>query len=140
MLRSKDLLRKALLGNAALSGLSGLVLIIASGAVAGLLGPDIPASLVVAVGVVCLGFAIAVAAIARPHEPEPLAAVVVTTLDVLWILGSVALLAGFSDRLSTAGFWLVLGQAVIVADFALLQAISLRRQLKDQALPTASTA
>ena len=140
MLRSKDLLRKALLGNAALSGLSGLVLIIASGAVAGLLGPDIPASLVVAVGVVCLGFAIAVAAIARPHEPEPLAAVVVTTLDVLWILGSVALLAGFSDRLSTAGFWLVLGQAVIVADFALLQAIGLRRQLKDQALPTASTA
>ena len=140
MLRSKDLLRKALLGNAALSGLSGLVLIIASGAVAGLLGPNTSASLVVAVGVACLGFAIAVAAIARPHEPEPLAAVVVTTLDVLWVLGSVALLAGFSDRLSTAGFWLVLGQAVIVADFALLQAIGLRRQLKDQALPTASTA
>lgn len=140
MLRSKDLLRKALLANAALSGLAGLVLIVASEAVAGLLGPGVSASLLIALGVADVGFAIAVAAVARHRDPDFVPAAIMTGINALWVLGSVALLAAFFDHLSTAGFWIVVAQAAIVADLALLQGLGLRRRLQDEAPAAPSTA
>ncbi len=140
MLRSKDLLRKALLANAALSGLAGLVLIVASGAIAGLLGPGVSASLLVALGVADIGFAIAVAAVARPRDPDVVPAAIVTGINAFWVLGSGAALAAFFDQLSTAGFWIIVAQAAIVADLALVQGLGLRRRLQDRASAAASTA
>ena len=140
MLRSKDLLRKALLANAALSGLAGLVLILASETVAGLLGLGVSASLLVALGVADIGFAIALVAIARHRDPEILPAAIVTGINALWVLGSVAVLAAFFEQLSTAGFWIIVAQAAIVADLALVQALGLRRRLQDRASAATSAA
>ena len=140
MLRSKDLLRKTLLANAALSGLAGLVLIFASEALAGLIGPGVSASLLVALGVADLGFALALAAIARHRDPEILPAAIVTGINALWVLVSVAVLAAFFDHLSSAGFWIIAAQAAVVADLALLQGLGLRRRLQDRAPAATSTA
>ena len=140
MLGIKDLLRKALLADAAFSGLCGLVLIFASAPLAGLLGPGAPASWPTAVGVASLGFAVALLAIAWQREPAPFPAAVVIGANALWVLGSLAVLAAFSDQLSTAGFWLIAAQAAIVAELALIQGLGLRRRLQNGAVATAPTA
>ncbi len=140
MLGIKDLLRKALLVDAAFSGLCGLALIFASGPLAGLLGPGVPASWPTAVGVASLGFTVALLAIAWRRDPLPLPAAVVIGTNALWVLGSLGVLAAFSDHLLTAGFWLIVAQAAIVAELALVQGLGLRRRLQNGAMATAPTA
>ena len=140
MLRSKALLRNTLLANAGLSGVVGLILIAASDSMAGLLGPGIPASLLFVDGFVLLGFAIAVALIARESQPNPAWASGVIALDVLWVIGSVVLLAAFPGLFSSLGFWLIAAQAAIVADFALLQYLGLRNLTRDDGAAAVSAA
>ncbi len=140
MLGIKDLLRKALLADAAFSALCGLVLFLVSAPLARLFGPDVPASWPTAVGVASLGFAVALLAIAGQRDPAPLLAAVVIGTNVLWALGSLAVLAAFFDHLSTAGFCLIAAQAAIVAELALVQALGLHRRLQNDAVATAPTA
>lgn len=128
MLRSKNLLRGALIGNAALSLTSGLLLVVASETVAGWLGPAVPANLMLGLGVLFLIFGADVAIVARREEPKLAQAGIITALDSLWVVGSLVVLAVFSGQLSTLGIWLVAVQALIVADFALLQFLGIRQR------------
>ena len=130
MLRSKNLLRGALMANAALSLASGLTLVVASETVAGLLGPAIPANLVLGLGVLFLIFGADVAIVARREEPKLAQAGFITALDGLWVVASLVVLAVFAGQLSTLGFWLVAIQALIVADFAILQFLGIRQRTR----------
>ncbi len=131
MLRSKNLLRGALIANAALSLASGLLLVVASETLAGLLGPAIPANLMLGLGVLFLIFGADVAINARRDEPRLMQARITTILDSLWVVASILLLAFFSDQLSTLGFWLVAIQALLVADLALFQFLGIRQRTRD---------
>lgn len=130
MLRSKNLLRGALMANAALSLASGLTLVVASETVAGLLGPAIPANLMLGLGVLFLIFGADVAIVARREEPKLAQAGIITALDAIWVVGSLLVLAFFSQHLSTLGVWLVAIQALIVADFAILQFLGIRQRTR----------
>ena len=139
MLRSKNLLRGALIANAALSLASGLLLVVASETVAGLLGPAVPANLMLGLGVLFLIFGVDVAIVARREEPKLTQARIITALDTIWVVGSLVLLAFFSEHLSTLGFWLVAVQALIVADFALFQFLGIRQRTRGSEALAAAT-
>ena len=130
MLRSKNLLRGALMANAALSLASGLALAVAPETLAGLLGPAVPANLMLGLGVLFLIFGADVAFVARREEPKLAQAGLITALDAVWVVASLAVLAVFSGQLSTLGFWLVAVQALIVADFAILQFLGIRQRTR----------
>lgn len=130
MLRSKNLLRGALMANAALSLASGLALVVASETLAGLLGPAIPANLMLGLGVLFLIFGADVAIVARREEPKLAQARLITALDSLWVVASLVVLAVFAGQLSTLGFWLVAIQALIVADFAIFQYLGIRQRTR----------
>jgi hypothetical protein len=48
-------------------------------------------------------------------------------LNVLWVVGSAALLLAAPDLFNRLGQWLVALVALVVADFALVQYVGLRR-------------
>jgi hypothetical protein len=119
------LLRQVLKINAAISGLTGLVMAVFARPVDRLIGADA----VTAVGVVGVGlalFAVGVFAVGRAHEPTLHAGGrVILLLDVIWVIASVAVvLAGWFN---TTGAVLVLLVAAVVGAFAVGEAIGLRR-------------
>ena len=119
-----QLLRTSLRGNAAFSTLCGVIALAFAAPLAGTLG--IPAPIQIAgLGVQLLVFAGLLLWLAsRPVIRVGLALAVVAA-DVLWVLGTVPLVA--SGALSSTGNWTALVIADVVALFALLQYLGVRR-------------
>lgn len=121
---SSRLLRKALLMDGLVSGVSGLVLLVAPGAVASFIGAP-SSGLMVAVGVVLLVFGLRVVLSARQDPPRRRVAAVILALNVAWLLGTVVVVA--EGWLSRQGNWVLLLVGDVVLVFAALEAIGLRK-------------
>jgi hypothetical protein len=120
---TSKVLTRTLAANASFSALTGLILIGAASPLSRWLG--VPSWLTVAVGVGLLPFAVAVIRVAR--DPKPQAARMVIVADIAWVIGAAVVLVGFPRSMSTAGLWSLGLVSVAVADFAVFQAIGLRR-------------
>ena len=118
-------LRTVLLADALVSGATGLLMLLGAGPLEPLL--QIPATLLRGAGLALLPYAAFVGMLAR-REALPRAAVwAVVACNALWAVDCVALL--FSGWIAPSGLGIafVLMQAVVVAAFAELQVLGLRR-------------
>lgn len=119
------LLRRAILLDAAASGLLGVAMALAATPLADLLG--LPTGLLRWAGAALLPFALLLGALgSREHPPRPAASAVVA-VNLLWIGGSVLLLVAGRVDPTPLGTAFVVVQATAVACFATLQATGLRR-------------
>jgi hypothetical protein len=118
-------LRYALLTDAIASCATGLLMIAGADALTGLLG--LPVALMREAGLLLVPYVALVAfvgtrvAIARP------AVHVIIAINVLWVVGSAALLVGGFVAPTMLGYAFVIAQAVAVGVLAELQVIGLRR-------------
>ena len=128
-LNSTPFLRFALLGDAAASGATGLLLAAAAGPLSSLLGLAEP--LFHVAGLVLLPYAAAVAWLGSRAAPSRNAVRAVVAANPVWVADSLALLllgpalAGLAP--TALGVAFVLAQAAVVAGFAAAQWIALRR-------------
>jgi hypothetical protein len=122
----QGLLRKALTGNAVFSLLSGLVIVFANRWLVSFLG----LSASVGLGLGAIGVSLVVYAVVlwlstrRPHIRISNAWLAVV-MDILWVLGSCALVVVVP--FSAAGKWTVILVADLVSLFAILQWLGIRR-------------
>lgn len=119
-------LRLAMLGNAAFSGLSGLVLLIGSRPLSTWLGIPWPGGLA-GTGAALIGYGLMLLWVATREALSHRVARLAIVLDLGWVIGSFLLLLFGWLPLTPAGRWTVLILAEIVAAFAVLQAYGLRR-------------
>lgn len=119
---SATLLRRALSANAVFSGLCGALCVLAATSIARLTG--IPRAEVFALGVNLEVFAalLIVLATRRDFSRGWVKALVmaVIAMDVLWVVGSAAVLLQASP-LTAAGKWIVFAVALVVGDVAYFQ-------------------
>ncbi|MDX1436158.1 MAG: hypothetical protein R3335_05065 [Anaerolineales bacterium] len=121
-----NLLHRALLANGMFSTISGLALILFSGLIGNFIGIS-PSAILAGVGAVLVLFGLVVLWVAtRPAISRSLAAAV-TILDLVWVAGSILLLITGVVPFTPEGKWAVAIAADIVAVFAVLQIIGLRR-------------
>lgn len=111
-------LRRVLLADAAVSGLTGLALWLGSALAAPLL--QLPPALLRGAGLSLLPFAAFVAFVATRAQPSRLALWLVIGVNALWVLDSGLLLLG-PVAPSALGYAFVIGQALVVALFAELE-------------------
>jgi hypothetical protein len=97
---------------------------LASGPIGRFLGSDIPAIIVLIVGLGLLPFGTMVYRVAATAPDQARA---ITVMDISWVIGSFLLLGLAWGAFSGAGRGLIGLQAEAVATFALLQIIGLRR-------------
>lgn len=121
---SSRALRLALLGNAAFSAASGVLVLIAEPLVLSWLGLN--AAPVWPIGTLLVLFAVYLLWMSRQSRLPAVLVRGVIAGDWAWVLGSVALVALQRDLFSTFGTLLIVDIAVIVMVFALLQWRSLR--------------
>lgn len=118
------LLRKALLGNALFSTLSGLTILIGQRWVSRILGLTNNVNIWI-LGVGLIVFAVILTINARRQNVKTTDAWVAVWMDLAWVVGSGVLI--FVVPFSMAGKWIVLLVAEIVLVFALLQFLGIRR-------------
>lgn len=118
------LLRKALLGNALFSTLSGLTILIGHQWVSRILGLTNNVNLWI-LGVGLIVFAVILTINARRQDVKTTDAWVAVWMDLAWVVGSGVLI--FVVPFSIAGKWIVLFVAEVVLVFALLQFLGIRR-------------
>ena len=123
------LLRDALRGNAIFSAIGGVAFIVDAKLLAALFGLE-QAGYLVAIGVGLLIFAGDLAYLSSRQPIKRSLAYAVVGADVLWVAGSVVLLVAHLLPFTAAGMWIVAALADIVAVFAVLQYIGLRRMAK----------
>ena len=119
-------LRRALTANGIFTLVSGAGLMIGADFFADLLGLNNPLILT-AVGLMLVLYAPFVFWVSLRKPILRQAVIAIILLDLFWVLGSALLLIGGWLPLSTTGKWLVAITADIVAVFAVLQTIGLRR-------------
>jgi hypothetical protein len=118
-------LRFALLGDAIASGATGLLMAAAAGPLSGLLG--LPQALLFGAGLMLLPYAVFVAWIGRkPQVPTALVWAVII-LNAVWVVDSFLLLLSGWVQPTGLGMAFVIAQAAVVALFAELQFIGLKR-------------
>ncbi len=118
-------LRFALLGDAAASGATGLLLSAGAGALASLLG--LPDGLLRVAGLVLLPYAAFVAWLGTRSGGVPRNALrAVVAINLLWAIDSALLLAMGPVSPNSLGIAFVLAQAVVVLGFAAMQWTALR--------------
>lgn len=125
------LLRRALKLNAGFSALSGMALIVAFAPLGRLIGVELP-WLYVPLGFALLLFALGLLRNARRPEINRTEARLAVFMDVAWVVGSAALLLLPGLPLTGAGRWLIALVADVVALFALLQWLGLRRLARER--------
>lgn len=121
-----NLLRNAIRGNAIFSALSGFALALAAKPLAALMGLQPPLILTL-LGVILLAYAALLYRTTTQIEINLSMARTAIVLDLLWVAGSVILLATGWAPFTTAGKWIVALLADIVALFAIWQYVGLRR-------------
>jgi hypothetical protein len=119
-------LRGVLVADALISGTTGFLLLIGASALDPLLG--IPGPLLRYVGVILLPFAACVYFLSM-RPPARGAILTVVALNGLWVAASLGLLAAGEIAPTALGTTFVVAQAVVVAIFAELQYVGLRRTL-----------
>lgn len=124
--QKSNLLRNALRGNALFSGTSGLVALLAAPSLAAFTGIEPPIIFVV-LGIVLILYAVDLWWVASRQTINRRLAWAAIILDILWVAGSVALLLFGWLPLTVAGSWTIALLAEVVAIFAVLQFIGLRR-------------
>ena len=117
-------LRRALLLDAAASGATGALMLLAAGPLAGL--TQLPPGLLQAAGAVLIPYAAFVLWLARRPFPARSLVLAVIALNVLWAAESAAILALGWVAPNALGQAFVLVQALVVAGFAGWQATALR--------------
>ncbi len=118
-------LRLVLLGDAAASGATGLLLAAAAGPLAPLLGLSAP--LLRDAGLVLLPYAAFVAWAGTRDRPPRWAVRAAVVINLLWAADSALLLAAGPVSLAALGTAFVLAQALVVLGFAVMQWSALRR-------------
>ena len=118
------LLRKALMGNALFSTLSGLTILFAQSWVLRILGLAQTVNLLI-LGIGLLLFAATLVINARRQQVKISDAWIAVWADLVWVLGSYALI--FEVPFSTGGKWVVGVVAELVLVFAVLQFVGIRR-------------
>ena len=119
------LLRKALLADAVLSGLTGLILLSAADPLAGLL--TLPAGLLRWSGAILIPFAAFVAVIGSSHRVRRPLVVAIIACNVLWAMDSVLLLVTDWVNPNALGRIFVIAQSITVAVLAEFEFMGLRR-------------
>ena len=124
-------LRTALKLDAVVTGANGAAYLVAAGPLEDLLG--LSPALLRSVGVFLLLFSAAVWTVAARPQVSTSAALAVIAVNVLWAADSIAfLLSGVSDPTTVGAIWIVM-QALVVAGFAGLQAVT-RGAARERAL------
>lgn len=123
------MLRKALMGNALFSTVSGLIILFANKWVLGLLGFANRISLVI-LGAALIGYAATLVINARKQKIKTSDAWMAVLMDLAWVVGSYVLI--FSLPFSARGKWVIAGVAEVVLLFAVLQFLGLRRIQKGE--------
>jgi hypothetical protein len=123
--RTSSFLRLALIADAAVSGATGLAMMLGAGVVDGLLG--VPGPLLRYAGLSLLPFAALVAFLAtRDDIPRP-AVWAVVACNALWAVNSIVLMASGWIAPTALGYAFIAFQALVVAIFAELQYVGLRK-------------
>ena len=120
------LLRRAMQADALVSGVSGLLLALLPWSLGALIGFSRPLFLL-AVGLGLIAYALWLLFSARQPVVNLWAGRAAVVLNSLWVAGSIGLLLAAPELFNTLGLWLVGVVAAIVADFALIQYLGLRR-------------
>jgi hypothetical protein len=123
------LLRKALIGNALFSTLSGLTIILANHWVVRMLGLSEKVNLVI-LGVILIFFAASLVINARRPHVKTSDAWIAVWMDLVWVLGSYVLI--FVVPFSMGGKWIVGVVAELVLAFAVLQILGIRKMGKSE--------
>jgi hypothetical protein len=123
-------LRKTLLGDAAASGLSGLILVAAPGAIASLIGVR-SAVVVAVVGIALIAYGAGLLRSARRERVRREDALTPIALNLAWLVGTAVIVAG--GWLSRPGNWALLLVADVVLLFAILEGVGLRRMARSGA-------
>jgi len=118
------LLRWSLRANAAFSSACAALALAAAGRLARTLGVPEPGMLV-ALGVQLLVWAGLLLALAARPRIRPALALAVVAADALWVVGMIPLV--LAGGLTAAGVWTALALADVVAAFAVLQLLGIRR-------------
>jgi hypothetical protein len=121
-----SLLRLALLADAAASGIMGVLLAAAADPLAAWFG--LPLALLREVGLLLIPYAGLLIYLASRQTTTRLTAQLIIAGNVLWVIGSVALLISSLVAPTTLGTAFVIAQALIVAILAELQLLGLKRQ------------
>jgi hypothetical protein len=121
-----SLLRLALLADAVASGAMGVLLAAAAEPLAGWFG--LPLALLREVGLLLIPYAALLGYLATRITTPRLPAQFIVAGNVLWVVGSVALLVSGLVAPTVLGTAFVIAQALVVAILAELQLLGLRRQ------------
>ncbi|MET9340535.1 MULTISPECIES: hypothetical protein [unclassified Nonomuraea] len=118
-------LRLALAADAIITGGNGLIYLLAAAPVGALLGAD--AGVLREIGVFLLVYGAAVGFLASRATISRAATQAVIALNIVWTLGSVAtVVTGLMDFTTIGAIWAI-AQALVVAGFAELQIMGLRK-------------
>jgi hypothetical protein len=123
----QGLLKKALIGNAVFSILSGAAILLANRWLVGFLGLSDKVSLAI-LGVSLIVYAAILWLNARRPKIRITDAWIAVAMDAVWVVGSYAVI--FLVPFSVAGKWVIALVAEVVLAFALLQWLGIRRVRK----------
>jgi hypothetical protein len=111
--------------DAAITGLNGLIYVALADVIDGPLG--LSASLLRPAGAFLIAFALVLAYLATRRRVRTIAVEAVIAINAIWVIESVVALAfGWIEPTLGGGVWVAL-QAIVVAGFAALQYLALRR-------------
>jgi hypothetical protein len=117
--------RRILVADAVISGATGVLMLAGSGLLEGLLG--VPSGLLRYAGASLLPFAVAVAWLARRDNVSRGGVWAVIAANALWALDSIVVLFTGWVAPTMLGYTFIIFQAVVVAGFAELQYVGLRK-------------
>ena len=123
---AETLLRRTLRANGVFSGASGLLFVVGSSPLTAFIGLPSP-WILVAIGLSLLGYAALLFRAASRSPIDRRHAILFTAMDTLWVAGIAILLITGWVPFTPAGKWAVAIVADIVAVFAVLQFIGVRR-------------
>jgi 4-amino-4-deoxy-L-arabinose transferase-like glycosyltransferase len=129
-LQTASFLRGALVLDAAISGTTGVVMLLGAGALESLL--SVPATLLRYAGVSLLPFAAALVYLSTRQKVPPTSVRTVIAANLAWVVASVGLLLSGRIEPNAWGVAVILLQAIAVAAFADVQYIALRRSTVSQ--------
>jgi hypothetical protein len=124
-----SLLRRALLGNAAFSLITGVVCLVEASALAAWTGLQ-PPLIFIALSALILPFAVGMGWLALRMTDLRATGRIIFALDVAWVAASAVILLTGWLPLIPLGWWIVALVADVVAVFAILEYIGLRRMGK----------
>ena len=118
-------LRRALVVDAVVTGATAVLLVVA----AGILGPwlEVPEPLLRYAGVALIPFVIYVAFVARRDVVPRPSVLAIIGLNFAWVAASLWLLLGGPIQPNAVGYAFIIAQALVVALFAEVQYVGLRR-------------